>query len=118
VKTSRFINILLNTLTKKEYTKLRILFYILSLISIIALIYFMWIMNNIIISMYVVCVLGFIVIFLPNLHLAVRLMYMLIICYTAIVELIRRIGLKKNIENKYNIYNKHKNLILHSTILF
>ncbi len=55
----------------------------------------MWIMNNIIISMYVVCVLGFIVIFLPNLHLAVRLMYMLIICYTAIVELIRRIGLKK-----------------------
>ncbi len=95
VETSRFINILLNTLTKKEYMKLRILFYILSIISIIALIYFMWIMNNIIISMYVVCVLGFIVIFLPNLHLAVRLMYMLIICYTAIVELIRRIGLKK-----------------------
>lgn len=54
VEISRFIIILLNTLTQKEYTKLRILFYILSIISIIALIYFMWIMNNIIISIVVI----------------------------------------------------------------
>ncbi len=52
VETSRFINILLNTLTKKEYMKLRILFYILSIVSLIALIYFMLIMNNIIINVY------------------------------------------------------------------
>ncbi|WP_346884415.1 hypothetical protein [Clostridium sp. UBA4395] len=75
--------------------------------------------KKLLIPMYVICVLGFIVIFLPNLHLAVRLMYMLIIYYTAIVELIRRIGLKKNIENKYNIYNKHKkfNLTFYDTFL-
>lgn len=52
VETSRFINILLNTLTKKEYMKLRILFYILSIVSLIALIYFMLIMNNITINVY------------------------------------------------------------------
>ncbi|WP_346884414.1 hypothetical protein [Clostridium sp. UBA4395] len=80
VETSRFINILLNTLTKKEYTKLRILFYILSIISIIALIYFMWIMNNIIISIVVIigiCIITYTMLNLKKLVIKSALKYYL-----------------------------------------
>lgn len=55
-----------------------------------------------------ICVIGFIIIFDTKIHLAIQLIYILIICLTVIIALARRITLKKNIENKYNIYNKHK----------
>jgi len=50
VETLRFINILLNTIIKKEYVKLRNGTYIVSIISIMAFLYAIWTMRNIIIS--------------------------------------------------------------------
>lgn len=63
---------------------------------------------RLLIPLYVISVLGFIIIFDKEMYLSIQLMYMLIICLTVIISLIRRVGLKKNIENKYKIYNKHK----------
>jgi len=50
VETLRFIDILLNTIIKKEYVKLRNGTYIVSIISIMAFLYAIWAMSNIIIS--------------------------------------------------------------------
>lgn len=50
VETLKFINILLNTIIKKEYVKLRNGTYIVSTISIMAFLYAIWTMRNIIIS--------------------------------------------------------------------
>jgi len=63
---------------------------------------------RLLIPLYVISVIGFIIIFDKEIHLAIRLIDILIICLTVILSLIRRVGLKKNIENKYEIYNKHK----------
>jgi len=51
VETLRFIDILLNTIIKKEYVKLRNGTYIVSIISIMAFLYAIWAMHNIIISL-------------------------------------------------------------------
>jgi hypothetical protein len=63
---------------------------------------------RLLIPLYVISVIGFIIIFDKEIHLAIRLIDILIICFTVIIALVRRVGLKKNIENKYKIYNKHK----------
>jgi len=63
---------------------------------------------RLLIPMYVIIVLGFIMIVYKKMHLAIQLMYILAVCITVIISLIRRVGLKKNIENKCEIYNKYR----------
>jgi len=63
---------------------------------------------RLLIPMYVISVLGFIMNFYKKMHLAIQLMYILAVCLTVIISLVRSVGLKKSIENKYEIYNKHK----------